>query len=109
MITPVPSPALTPGDRASTLASGGFFSDDLAGFSSSRRWLLQRCLAGSASAVTPFFPLFSFSVPRLHALSQIQFEFRSSSKWLFLPLLWDWFIFGLIRINKDDMLWIRSF
>ncbi|KAG2274878.1 hypothetical protein Bca4012_045109 [Brassica carinata] len=98
MITPVPSPALTPGDRASTLASGGFFSDDLAGFSSSRRWLLQRCLAGSASAVTPFFPLFSFS-----------FEFRSSSKWLFLPLLWDWFIFGLIRINKDDMLWIRSF
>ncbi|CAN7032468.1 unnamed protein product [Brassica oleracea var. botrytis] len=65
MITPVPSPALTPGDRASTLASGGFFSDDLAGFSSSRRWLLQRCLAGSASAVTPFFPLFSFSMCRM--------------------------------------------
>ena len=57
MITLVPSPALTPDSRASTLASGGFFSDDLAGFSSSRRWLLQRCLAGSTSSVTPFLPV----------------------------------------------------
>ncbi|KAF3536813.1 hypothetical protein F2Q69_00020513 [Brassica cretica] len=57
MIMPVPSPTLTPSDRTSTLASGGFFSDDLAGFSSSRRWLLQRCLAGSASGVTPFLPI----------------------------------------------------
>ncbi|CAF1908592.1 unnamed protein product [Brassica oleracea var. botrytis] len=65
MITPVPSPALTPGDRASTLASGGFFSDDLAGFSSSRRWLLQCCLAGSASGVTPFLPIqLSFDLHR---------------------------------------------
>ncbi|CAN6853798.1 unnamed protein product, partial [Brassica oleracea] len=43
--------ALTPGDRASTLASGGFFSDDLAGFSSGKRWLLQRRLAGSVSGI----------------------------------------------------------
>ncbi|KAG2334653.1 hypothetical protein Bca52824_005833 [Brassica carinata] len=93
MITPVPFLALILGDRASILASGRFFSDNLAGFSFSRRWLLQRCLAGSASSVTPFLP----------------FEFRSSSEWAFLPLLWDWFIFGLIRINKDDQLWIRSF
>ncbi|KAF3563214.1 hypothetical protein DY000_02019283 [Brassica cretica] len=51
------SPVLTSGDRASTLANGGFFSDDLAGFSSNRRWLLQRCLAGSASGVTSFLPM----------------------------------------------------
>ncbi|CAN7008593.1 unnamed protein product, partial [Brassica oleracea var. botrytis] len=42
----VSSPALTPGDRASILARGGFFSDDLAGFSSGKRWLLQIFLAG---------------------------------------------------------------
>ncbi|CAN6971924.1 unnamed protein product, partial [Brassica rapa subsp. trilocularis] len=48
---PVSSPALTPGDRASTPASGGFFSNDLAGLSSSKRWLLQTCLAGFVSGM----------------------------------------------------------
>ncbi|KAG2289829.1 hypothetical protein Bca52824_049433 [Brassica carinata] len=43
--------ALTPGDRASTPARGGFFSDDLAGFSSGKRWLLQTCLAGFVSGM----------------------------------------------------------
>ncbi|WZY82267.1 hypothetical protein YC2023_028651 [Brassica napus] len=57
MVTPVSSPALTPGDRVSTLASGGFFSDELVGLSSGRRWLFQCCLAGSASGVTPFLPV----------------------------------------------------
>ncbi|CAF1696276.1 unnamed protein product [Brassica oleracea var. botrytis] len=57
MITPVPSLPLIPGDRVSTLASGRFFSDNLTGFFFSRRWLLQRCLAGSTSGVTPFFPM----------------------------------------------------
>lgn len=57
MITPVPSLPLIPGDRVSTLASSRFFSDNLTGFFFSRRWLLQRCLAGSTSGVTPFFPV----------------------------------------------------
>lgn len=51
MVSPVSFPVLTPDYQTSTLASGGFFSDDLAGFSSGKRWLLKRCLAGFVSGM----------------------------------------------------------
>ncbi|KAH0933053.1 hypothetical protein HID58_010170 [Brassica napus] len=102
MVTPVSSPALTPGDRVSTLASGGFFSDELVGLSSGRRWLFQCCLAGSASGVTPFLPV--------RRLASRRFSLVSIIIGMALPSpIMGWFIFGFIRINKDDMFWIGSF